>query len=133
MCWLLSPRYGHVTAVSGTLFRQLSIDHNIYVCYQFKHRLQVSTLARKFDNSHRFSCGEDGRAYNHVTTQISLMDRLPNFLRHLAPLAHASREPGALLITECLDILLAYNALLYKYISCFKCNCNMKNILCFLS
>ena len=52
------------------------------VCYQVKHRLQASTLARKIDISHCFPCGADGRAYGNVITKISRMDRLPNFLRY---------------------------------------------------
>ena len=42
------------------------------------------TLGRKFDITHRFSCGADGLAYGHVITKISRVDRLPNFLRHVA-------------------------------------------------
>ena len=72
----------------------------MHACYQVKHRLQVPTLARKFDISHWFSCGADGQAYGHVITQISRVDRLPNFLRYPAPLAHALRERGAPLITR---------------------------------
>ena len=42
-----------------TLFWQLSIEHNMDVYYQAKHRLQSTTLARKFDIEW---CGEaDGR------------------------------------------------------------------------
>ena len=37
---------------ADTLFWQLSIDHDMDVYYQVKHRLQAPTLARKFDISH---------------------------------------------------------------------------------
>ena len=33
----------------------------------------------------------DSRAYGHVITEISRIDRLPNFLRYGAPLARTSR------------------------------------------
>ena len=66
----------------------------MYVYYQVKQRLQVPTLGRKFDITHWFSCGADGVAYGHVITKISLVDRLQNFLRHVASLAR-----GAPLIT----------------------------------
>ena len=45
---------------ADTLFWQLSIEHDIDVYYQAKHRLQSPTLARKFDISHWFPCGEEG-------------------------------------------------------------------------
>ena len=35
------PRYSHVTLVSGCLFGQLSIDHNMDVHYQVKKRLYL--------------------------------------------------------------------------------------------
>ena len=66
----------------------------MYVYYQEKHRLQVPTLDR-FEISHWFSCGADGLANGHVITKISLVDRLPNFLRYVASLAR-----GAPLITR---------------------------------
>ena len=66
----------------------------MYVYYQVKHRLQVPTLGRKFDITHWFSCGADGLAYGPVITKISRVDRLQNFLRHVASLAR-----GAPLIT----------------------------------
>ena len=82
---------------AATLFWQLSIDHSMNVYYQVKHRLQAPTPARKIDISHWFPCGADGQA--HVRwrdyTIISRMDRLPDFLRHGAPLALASRARGA--------------------------------------
>ena len=56
----------------------------MYVCYQVKHRFQVPTQGRKFDITHWFSCGADGLAYGHVVTKISRVDRLQNFLRHVA-------------------------------------------------
>ena len=56
------------------------------VNYQVKHRLQASTLARKFYISHWLPCGADGGAYGHVIIKISRMDMLPNFLRYGAPL-----------------------------------------------
>ena len=65
------------------------------VYHQVKHRLQAPTLARKFDISHWIPCGADGRAYAHVITKISRMDRLPDFLRYRAPLERSSREPRA--------------------------------------
>ena len=67
----------------------------MYVYYQVKHRLQVPTLDRRFDNTHWFSCGVDGLAYGHVITKISRVDRLPSFLRHVASLSR-----GAPLITR---------------------------------
>ena len=45
------------------------------VYFQVKHRLQDPTLARKYDISHWFPYGADGRAYGHVITKISRMDR----------------------------------------------------------
>ena len=39
------------------------------VYYQLKHRLMATTLTRKFDISHWFLCGADGRAYGHVITK----------------------------------------------------------------
>ena len=81
----LSPRYGHV--ISGYPFWQSSFDHNMDVSYQVKHRLQASTLARKFDISHWFPSRADGRTDGHMITQISWMDRLPHFLRYGAPSA----------------------------------------------
>ena len=59
----------------------------------FKHTLQPLTLARKFDITHWFPCDADGRAYGHVVTQISRMDKLPNFLSYGAPLARAWSSP----------------------------------------
>ena len=51
MSWHLSPRY--LTLVSGQLsIAQLSIDYNMDVYYQIKHRLKAPTLARKFDILH---------------------------------------------------------------------------------
>ena len=35
-----------------------------------------TTLARKSDISHWFPCGADSRAYGHVITKISRMDRI---------------------------------------------------------
>ena len=66
----------------------------MYVYCQVKHRLQVPTLGGKFDITHWFSCGADGLAYGHVITKISRVDRLPNFLRYVASLAHASHQRG---------------------------------------
>ena len=60
-----------------------------------KHRLQVPTLGRKFDIIHWFCCGADGLAYGLMITQISRVDRLPNFVRYVASLAL-----GAPLITK---------------------------------
>ena len=40
----------------------------------------------------------DGRAYGHVITKISRMDRLPNFRRHGAPLARA--KPATILVLD---------------------------------
>ena len=54
------------------------------VYYQVKHRLQARTLARKFDISHWLSCGADARAYGHMITKITRMDRLPIFLCFLS-------------------------------------------------
>ena len=59
------------------------------VYYQAEHRLQAPTLARKFDIAHWFPCDADGRRDSHVITNISRMDRLPNFLSYGAPLASA--------------------------------------------
>ena len=63
------------------------------VYYQVKHRLQAPTLARKFHIftfSHWFPYGEEGQAYSHmITMKTSQMDRLPNCLRHGAPLTRA--------------------------------------------
>ena len=56
----------------------------MYVYYEVKHRLQVPTLGRKFESTHWFSCGADGLAYGPVITKISRVDRLQNFLRHVA-------------------------------------------------
>ena len=47
--------YDHVTVVNRYPILQLSIDHYMDGCYQVKHRLQVPTLARKFDILHRLS------------------------------------------------------------------------------
>ena len=44
------------------------------VYYQVKHRLQASTLARKFDIGHWFACGGDGRVEERMVTP------LPKFL-----------------------------------------------------
>ena len=71
----------------------------MYVYYQVKHKLQVPTLVRRFDITHWFSCGADGLAYSHMITKISGVDRLPNFLRYLAPLVNASLAREAPLIT----------------------------------
>ena len=65
------------------------------VSYQVKHRLQAPTPARKIDISHWFPCGADGQEHVRYYTKISRMDRLPDFLRHEAPLALASRARGA--------------------------------------
>ena len=40
----------------------------------------------------------DGRAYGHVITKISRMDRLPNFRRHGAPLTRA--KPATILVWD---------------------------------
>ena len=40
----------------------------------------------------------DGRAYGHVITKISRMDRLPNFRRHGAPLTRA--KPATILVLD---------------------------------
>ena len=61
------------------------------VYYEVKHRFHAPALARKFDISHWFPCGADRRAYGHVITKISRMDRLPNFHGHGAPPARTSR------------------------------------------
>ena len=66
--------------------------------YQVKHRFQAPAPARKSDISHWFTCGEDGRAYGHVITKISRMDRLPNLVRHGAPLARTLRPLEAPLL-----------------------------------
>ena len=71
--WHLSPRYGHVTLVSVNPF--FIAYHNMDICSQVKHRLQAPILARKFDISDWFPCGADRRAYGHVITKISRMDR----------------------------------------------------------
>ena len=42
---------------------------------QVKHRLQAPILARKFDISDWFPCGANRRAYGHVITKFSRMDR----------------------------------------------------------
>ena len=55
---------------ADTLFWKLSVDHDMDVYYQLKHRLQVTTLTRMFDISHWFLCGADERAYGHVITKI---------------------------------------------------------------
>ena len=45
------------------------------IYFQVKHRLQAPILARKFDLSDWFPCDADRRAYGHVITKISRMDR----------------------------------------------------------
>ena len=60
-------------------------------------RLQAPTLARKCEISHWLPCGADGqvfgrmvrRTFGHVTTNISFIDRSPNFLSYGAALARA--------------------------------------------
>ena len=101
MSWHGSPRYGHVTWSADTLFWQLSIDHNMDVYYQVKHRLQAPKLARKFDISHWFPCGVDGRAYGHIITKISQMSRWPNFLKYKASHAWSSAVNVRKQITVC--------------------------------
>ena len=60
------------------------------VYHRVKHRQQAPRLATKFHISHWLPCGEEGQAYGHVITmKSSQMDRLPNFLRHGAPLKRA--------------------------------------------
>ena len=63
-----------------SLFWQLSTDNNMEVYYQVKHKLRAPTLHRKFEFSHWFLCGADGKStYGHVINKISLMDKLPKF------------------------------------------------------
>ena len=72
------------------------IIHNIDVCHQVNHRLQVPTLAIMLTFYIGFPVvWSDGRTYGHVITKISRMNRLPNFLRYGAQLASASRARGA--------------------------------------
>ena len=68
------------------------------VYYQVKHRFHAPAIARKFDISHWFPCSADRRAYGHVITKISRMDRLPNFHGHGAPPARTSRALEAPLL-----------------------------------
>ena len=49
--------------------------HNMDIYPQVKHRLQAPILARKFDISDWFPCGANRRAYGHVITKFSRMDR----------------------------------------------------------
>ena len=53
---------------------QYFIDHNMDVYYQVKHRLQASTLARKFDIRLWFACGADRRVKERMVKP------LPKFL-----------------------------------------------------
>ena len=60
---------------ADTLFWQLSINHNMDVYHQVKHRLRAPTLAWKFDISHWLPCGADGwadvRSRDNQISQIS--------------------------------------------------------------
>ena len=76
---------------AGTLFWQLSVDHNIDVQLVFPW---APKLARKCESRHWFSCGADGRSYGHVITKFSRMGRLPHFLTYGAP---PTRAGGVLL------------------------------------
>ena len=93
----------------------------MYVYYQVKHRLQIPTLGRKFDITQWFSCGAEGLAYGRMITKNFSGGQITKFLKYVASLAR-----GAPLITRVRKHTSAYNALLCKYISCFKCNRNMK-------
>ena len=53
--------------------------------YRLPHQLERLT----------FHIGADGQEHVRYYTKISRMDRLPDFLRHGAPLALASRARGA--------------------------------------
>ena len=58
---------------------------------QVKHRLRAPTLAWKFDISHWFLCGVDGRTDSLVITKNWRMDGLSNFLKYGATLVRALR------------------------------------------
>ena len=85
----LSPRYDQVILVSGTLFWQLSIDHNIDVQLVFSW---APKLARKCESKHWFPCGADGRSAVGRCT----VTWLPNFLGWVDLLSYgASPTRGA--------------------------------------
>ena len=92
----LSQRYGQVILVSGYLFWQLSIDHNIDVQSVFSW---APKQARKCESKHWFPCGANGQSfvqsvYGHVITKFSGMGRFTyplwsagaRFARERAPL-----------------------------------------------
>ena len=86
----LSPRYGQVILVrwywsAGTLFWQLSIDHDIDGQSVFSWAPWAPKVARKCENKHWDACGADRRSvgrsvYGQVITKFSRMGSLPHFL-----------------------------------------------------
>ena len=106
----LSQRYCYVIVVSGYLSWKLSIDQT-WMC---NVRLQVPTLARKFDISHwfpvvRMDGRAGGRTYGNVITKISRMDRIPNFLSYGASLAPASRAWSSTIIDIIITMIMIIN------------------------
>ena len=74
----LSPRYGQVILVRGTLLWQLSIDHNIDVQ---SVSFWAPKVVRKCESKHWLSCDADRRraggqsVYDYVITKFSGMGR----------------------------------------------------------
>ena len=64
----LSPRYGHMTLVSGYSILT-AVNRPRHGCA--KLRLQAPTLARKCEISQWLPYDADGQTYGHVTTKIS--------------------------------------------------------------
>ena len=72
---------------AGTILKSSTRVLEVLGSYKVSKTTQTFILARKFDISHWFTCGADGRrTYGHVITKVSQMDRLTNFLSYGAPL-----------------------------------------------
>ena len=95
MSWYLSLQHRHVTLGSGYPFWQPSIDHNMDVYYQVKHRLQASTLAKKFDISLWFPCGADRWTATWLAKFLEWIDYQILSGMGLHPLMYASCAHGA--------------------------------------
>ena len=76
---------------AGTILESSSRVLEVLGSYKVSKTTQTFILARKFDISHWFTCGADGRrTYGHVITKVSQMDRLTNFLSYGAPLSKSN-------------------------------------------
>ena len=116
---------------ADTLFWQLSIDHNMDVCYQVI-RLQASILARKCDILYWLSCGADGRANGrlryyqnfsfllwgsaHAPFALAWISAITTYLNIMSlQSAFTIKEPGRREV----EVVTVYNQLPYSVVKFF--------------